>query len=189
MAFQTLRRQVRPGQRKIRRVVVKSTVRVASRVTGETSRIFISITAQSIVRIVRFRIDVANRARKFRKIGWIDVAICTLRPLPQMLAAVNGKILGIVLRVFCGHPIQIGRVAGGAVVGEIGLNVVRVGGSLKILLVASDAIGRRIGKIATYMAFRAVRYFMPFCQGEKVVIHLVGSPTRRKHIMALQAIG
>ena len=156
MARNTIGGKVRPSQRKIHRVVVKSTVRVASRVTGETSRIFISITAQSIVRIVRFRIDVANCARKLRKIGWIDVAICTLRPLPQMLAAVNGEIFGIVLRVFCGHPIQIGCVAGSAIVREIGLNVVRVGGRFKILLVAGDAIGWRIGKIAAHMAFGAI---------------------------------
>ena len=79
--------------------------------------------------------------------------------------------------------------ASGAVVGEIGLHVTRVRSTLKIRLVAGKTIGRRIGKTAAHVAFRTIRKVVPFGQREKIVIHLIRTPTGLKKIMAFLTIG
>ena len=68
-------RKVRPGKRKIRRIVVKSHVCIAGLVTGVTGRIFINIAIYAAVTIVGYRIDMAIGAGKFCVIGRILVAI------------------------------------------------------------------------------------------------------------------
>ena len=82
--------------------------------------------------IVRFRVQVADRATELRIIRSIGVAICAFRPLTLMFAAVNRKIIGVVLYVLGWSPVRIGRMAQGAIVGKIGGDVVRVLRTFKI---------------------------------------------------------
>ena len=97
-------------QREIRIVVVKTIVGITRRVASQTGRIFISITTHAPVFLIRFGVDVATDAHKFRIVGWIIVAIGTLGPLALMFPAVDRKRT-IVLSKFGGHPPYIRRVA------------------------------------------------------------------------------
>lgn len=96
--------------------MVKCHICIAGRVTRKTSGIFVNISVYARMAIVGFWIDMAIGTRKFGKIGWILMAICALSPLSLVFAAINWKILRIVLRVFCGHPIGVGGMARGAII-------------------------------------------------------------------------
>ena len=95
--------------------VVKNIVRTPGRVTRKTSRTVVRITIHPIVVIVRFRVDMAGRAGKFRIVRRIGVAVLTQIPGPLVLAAVYREIIGIVLTVFRRHPIDIRGVTLGAI--------------------------------------------------------------------------
>ena len=96
--------------------MVKCHICIAGRVTRKTSGIFVNISVYAGMAVVSFWIDVAIGAGKFRKIGWILMAICALSPLSLVFAAINWKILRIVLRIFCGHPIGVGGMACGTII-------------------------------------------------------------------------
>ena len=134
--------------------------------------------------IVRFRVQVADRATELRIIRSIGVAICAFRPLPLVFAAVNRKIISVVLRVLSRSPVQIGRMAQGAIVGKIGGDVVWVLRTFKIRQMARHAGIGRIRKIAADMAFYTICTFMPFGQREKIVIHFIRFPIGRMEVVA-----
>lgn len=144
MTLQTTRGGMRAGQRKLGHVVVKNQVCIAGRVTGQAGRAFVHVSIYIIVFLVCFGVLVAYRAAEYRKIGWIGMAIHALIPFTLVLTAVNGEVIGIVLRKRSGHPAWVGGVAGGTIGGEVCVYVVWVKGACVIRLVAGRTIGRRI---------------------------------------------
>ena len=176
MTFHTIGLQVCTSQRKTGCIVVKSSTCIAGRVTGQTSGIFIHITIYTAVSVVGFRVDVANNTRVFSIVRWICVAFRALRPLPLVLAAVNGEISAIVCRKSRGHPIGIGGMTSSAVGGKLSAHVIGCLSARKIRLVAGITIIGRVGKFATQVALPAIRNFVPFGQREKIMVHLIRSP-------------
>lgn len=189
VAVHTIGLQVCSFQRKICCIVVKSSAGIASRVTGQASGIFIHITIYTVVSVVGFRIEVAYRARIFGIIGWIRMAFRALRPLPLVLAAVNGKISAVVRRKSRRHPIGVGGMASGTVGGKLSAHVIGGLSARKIRLVTGITIIGRVGEVAAQMALPAIRNFVPFGQREKIVVHLIRSPIGCCHIVAFQAVG
>ena len=173
----------------MRLAVVKNIVRTPGRVTGKTSRTVVRITIYPIVVIVRFRIGMAGRAGKFCIVRRIGMAVLAQIPRPLVLAAVYREIIGIVLTVFRRHPINIRRVAFGAILRKIGNRVIRIYCRFKIVFMTGNTIGWRTRIAAAGMAFGTIRNVVPFGQREKVVIHLIGRPVETGDIMALRTIG
>ena len=97
--------------------MVKNNVCITGWVTSEASRTLISVPPYPIVLVVRFRICVAGRTGVFGIIGGIRMAIYTGRPLPLVLAAVNRKMLPVVVECRR-HPARF-RMAGLAVCGKL----------------------------------------------------------------------
>lgn len=110
--------------------------------------------------VVGRRVGMACRTGKRRVIRWICVAIYTSVPLPFVFAAVNGEISGIMLAKYSGHPVWVGGVALGAVVGETRRCVVRGLGRFIIGLVAGKTGIGSARKGPARMAFFTVRDFV-----------------------------
>jgi len=126
-------------------VVIKYALCTTRGVTGQAGGAFVDVSIYVIVFLVCFGVLVAYRTAEYRKIGWIGMTIHALIPFTLVLTAVNGEIIGIVLRKRSGHPSGVGGVAGGTIGGEVCVYVVWVKGPGVIRLVAGRTIGRRIG--------------------------------------------
>ena len=189
MAGQTFQSNMPAGQREISGVVVETAVRIASRVAGEAGCVFIGITAHAIVRTVRFGVFMASGAGEKRVIRSIRMAVQALVPSAFMCAAVNREILPVVLRKIRWRPADISGMAGCAVRRKISGLVVRVFRRLKIGLVASETIGRRICKITCRMAGRTIIYFVTFGQWEKAMVNDLRVPAQIIDVVALRAVG
>ena len=113
----------------------------------------------------------------------------TIVPSIFMCAAVNGEKFNVVRCVFRRHPSDIGRMAGRTVRYKMCGLVVRIDSGLKIHLVAGKTIGWGVGKIAAYMTFGALIYFMSFGQWEKAMVHRFSFPIKTRYIVAFDAIG
>ncbi len=136
-----------------------------------------------------FRVDVAYGTRELRKIGWIDVAIRALRPLPLVFATVNGEILSVVRCKLGRHPIGVGGVTADTIGRKLCTDVVGRLCARKIRLMAGVAGIGRIGKVAAFMALPAICNIVSFGQREKIVADITTAPIGRKHIVAFQAVG
>lgn len=112
------------------------------------------------------------------------MTICAFRPLPLMFAAVNRKMISVVLQILRRDPIRVGGMAQNTVVGEIGSDVVRISGTFKIRQVARHAGIGGSRKIPADMAFCTICNFMAFGQGEKIMVDLVGMPAGRMKVVA-----
>lgn len=113
VATQTGGRNVCARQREICVIVVKPVGRTACRVTGQASRTVVSKTVDPIVLIGGFRVGMASGTREFRVVRRVRMAIRALIPLSFVLAAVNRKILAVVVKS-SGRPGRF-AVTGGAV--------------------------------------------------------------------------
>lgn len=71
----------------------------------------IRIASNAVVLIIGFRIRVTTHTGKFCIVGWVGMTICTGIPLTQVLAAVNRKILPIMVKT-CGGPGRFGVTSG-----------------------------------------------------------------------------
>ena len=106
--------------------------------------------------VVGFRINVTRCTGKFSIIRSVSMTVNTLRPLSQVFTAVNRKKFGIMLCIFCRHPVRISGVTLSAIIRKISLNVVGTCGTLEIRLVACNTIIRCIGIISTNMALGTI---------------------------------
>lgn len=161
VAFGAIGRKVRPCQREIGGVVVKNNSCVARGVAGQAGVVGINISIYPDVLVVGRGVGMAGCTGKCRIICRVGVAIYTSIPLAFVFAAVNGEIRGVVLAKHSGHPIWIGGVALGAVVGETRRYVVRGLGGFKIGLVAGKTSIGRARKSPARMAFFTVRNLVP----------------------------
>lgn len=168
--------------------MVKNKVCIASWVTSQASVVLINISVFAIVLLVGFRIFVANGAGEFCKIGGIGMTFGAFHPFPLVFPAINGEILRIVAGELSRHPVRVCSVAHGAIIREIGADVIRRLGVFKILLVASKAIIRRIGEVSTNVALLTIYLIMSIGQGEKIVVHFFSGPFSFKNIVAFQTI-
>ena len=146
-------REVRPSQREAGVVVIKSTVRFARRVTGQTGGTVVRIPVDAVVVVVGFGIGMAVGAGEFCKIGRIGMAIHTLAPFTVVGTTVNWEILPVVIKS-SGHP-GCFAVATGAVRRELRRRVVGIGGLVVIGGVAARA-GIRCIVVVAVVAGRAV---------------------------------
>lgn len=105
----------------------------------------------------------------------------SMRPVERVIIVVN--------REGRGFPTGRCRVAHRAIRRDIQGVVVGVGSLAKIGVMARQTLCGRTGIIAVDMAFGTIGYIVPIGQREKVVVYVVRSPARRKHIVAFQAIG
>ena len=142
MAAEAIHPQVRPRQRKIRRIVVESIARLARRVAGKASRIVERIATHASVLVVRFRVGVTSRAGEFGVVRGIRMAFRASIPNALVRPRINRKILPVV--------VESGRRPGGftmtskAVGGKLERHVVRVGRRVEIVGVAAETGARRI---------------------------------------------
>ena len=83
---------MRSGQWERGLVVVENHVAIAGRMAGQTSRVLIDITSDAVVFVIGVGIQVADNARKFRKVTGVGMALRTLIPNPFVRSAVNGEV-------------------------------------------------------------------------------------------------
>ena len=76
----------------------------------------------------------------------------------------------------------------GAVIIKIQLLMIGVHGSHEVILMATKAIGRSIGKIPSGMALSTVSDVMSQGQREKVMQNVLGIPAKAQRIVAFDAI-
>ncbi len=80
------------GQRESGLVVVENHVGIAGGMASQTSRVLIDITSDAVVFVVGVGVQVADYARKFRKVTGVGMALRTLIPNPFVRSAVNGEV-------------------------------------------------------------------------------------------------
>ena len=90
--------------------MIKSVAFFSGRVAGQTSRTVVRIAIHAVVMIIRFRIGMTGDAGKLCVIRGVCMAVLALLPFAFVFSTVNREIFCVVLRVFCRHPVQIGRV-------------------------------------------------------------------------------
>lgn len=189
MASQAICCLVGARQREVGGIVVKCHICISCWVTSQAGRVVVHISVYAGVCVVGFGVEVANSTRVFSITVRVKVTIGTGRPLPLVFAAVNREISGIMCRISCWCPVRVGRVALGAVVGEMGRNVVGRLGAVKIWLVAGITGIGGVGIVAAGVTLFAIGNFVSFGEREKIVVHFIRAPTGRKGIVAFQAIG
>ena len=101
MALDAIGGGMGPGQREAGVAVVKGIIGVAGRMAGEAGITVVVVTRYADMVIIRFGIGMASRAGEFGIIGRVGMTVRTLVPLTQMLAAVNGEILSVMVE--CGR--------------------------------------------------------------------------------------
>lgn len=85
-------------QWKIGGIVVKNQVCIAGRVAGQAGGAVVRITANAVVFFVGIGIGMAGDAGEFCVIGRIGMAIRTLIPFAFVFAAINRKMLAVVIK-------------------------------------------------------------------------------------------
>ena len=153
MAFDAIDADMRPGQWELGRIMIERIVRAAGGVTGQTGVTVVQISADAVVLVICFGVDMAIGTRHLRIIGRVGMAIDTLIPFAVVGAAVDGEILPVV--------VEIGRRPTGfimatcAICGELCGLVVGIGRLVVIGVVASETgIGRIV--VIPVVASRAV---------------------------------
>lgn len=136
-------------------IVIKPTLPFTRRVTSKTSITIVLIPPDSRVLVVRFRVGMAGRARKLRKIVRVVVALRTLAPFAVVRPRVNREILRIVVKIRR-YPSRL-RVAGRTVRREARLLVVRVRRPVEVRLVTAHASVRRVRVIPVVTSGTVVR--------------------------------
>ena len=165
VAFQAVDGQVGPCQWEIRGIVIKDQISISRRVTGQTSRIRIDVTANANMRIIGLGIQVTNYTTELCEISRGGVAVNTIHPFPLVLPAVDREILAIMVKGRW-HP-GIFSMTGRTVGREKIAAVIRVIGPIIIRLVASDT-GVRCVVIISVMAAGAI-----CCNGRVRSVQLV----------------
>lgn len=94
---------MRPGQWEVGVVVIKRTSTVPGWVTSQTGGGVIDISADAIVLIICFRVDVAVRAGDDGPHTNSGMAICTLAPYAIMFTTIDREILFIMIEA-CRDP-------------------------------------------------------------------------------------
>lgn len=164
--------EVRAGQWKIGRIVVKDIGRVSRWVTGQTSRALIDIPPDAVVIVIGFRVGMAGSAGKFCVIARICMTIHTSTPLPVVCTAVNREVLPVMVKGgrhpgrFGMAPCTIGR--------ELGCHVIRHCRGIVVSLVASGtSIWRSVvipvvtgGTIARNGGMRPVQHVVIIVNGK-----------------------
>ena len=179
---------MRSGQWERGLVVVENHVAIAGRMAGQTSRVLIDITSDAVVFVIGVGIQVADNARKFRKVTGIGMTLRTLVPNPFVRPAVNGEVLRIVVGKSGRHPPDIRCMAGGTFIREACLYVIGIGCIFKISLVTSQAIGRSLGERASGVAGCAIVNLMPLGQWEKRMVYRLSRPLESINLMAILTI-
>ena len=121
---------MRSGQWERGLVVVENHVAIAGRMAGQTSRVLIDISSNAVVFVIGVGIQVADNARKFRKVTGVGMALRTLVPNPFMRSAVDGEVLRIVVKG--GRRPHGFAVAGSAICTELRSLVIGVGCGVEI---------------------------------------------------------
>lgn len=137
----------------------------------------------------RLIVLVAFDAAESRIIVVLDVTGGTGIPGTRMGARVNGEVLGVVLPEIGRFPARVGGVTRLAVGRKTRLYVVRVDRSLKVLLVAADAVGGDVRVVVANVTTGTVVDGMAFGQGKEVVVETIRDPGKGIHVMALRTIG
>lgn len=104
MTIYTIDRQVCPGQREIRVLMVKGSLAVPGRVTGKTRCIFIDIAIHPAVLVVGLRIGVTCDTGIDAVIRWVGVAFRAFIPNALVSSAIDREILIVVLCIISRHP-------------------------------------------------------------------------------------
>ncbi len=78
--------------------MIKPAAAIPRRVTGQTGRAIVRVAAYPVVLVVRLRIRMATDTGKLRVIGRVGMTIGAGIPLILVFTAVNGKILGVVVK-------------------------------------------------------------------------------------------
>lgn len=127
-------------------IVVKSEIRIAGRVTGQTKLILILVSANPAMLFIGLGVDVTGDATELTVIRRIFVTLQALHPFIFMLAAKDGEVSAVVIKGR-GNPGRL-AVARSAIIGELRAAVVGIFGIVKISLVAADAgIGRIVESV------------------------------------------
>lgn len=119
MALGTGHRLVHAGQREISFTVVEYIGCIPVRMASQASRAVVGIAIYAAMLVVGSGICMAGSTGIIRIIRRVIVTIRTLIPCALVGAAVNGEIINIVLRVFRRHPIGVGCMALGAILGKM----------------------------------------------------------------------
>ena len=98
VAIETVDTYVCSRQREGSSVVVKNQVSIPGWVAGQTGIVLVYIPAYIFMRFIRFRIQVTTHTGKFCIVGRVGMAVRALTPLTFMRPAVNGEILGVVVK-------------------------------------------------------------------------------------------
>ena len=104
------------------------------------------------------------------------MAIYAFAPFIFMLSTVNREILIIVISEIIGWPTHIGAVTNYAIGLKSLCFVILTGFCPVIGFLAGKAVGWRIGKITSYVAFRTILNLVPLCQREEQVIRCSSRP-------------
>ncbi len=135
MTLYTIRRGVRTRQRECSHTVVKNVICAPGRMTSQARCTIIGVAGHAIMAIIRFRIHMTRNTSKFGIISRVGMAFCTSAPFAFMFAAVDGKVLGIMIEGRRGPGIL--RMAGRAIGGKHKCAVVGIGRLIKIILVTT----------------------------------------------------
>ena len=84
--------------------MVKGSLAFSRRVACQARGVFIIISANSCVLLIRFRIRVAGYTSVDRVVTCIGVAICALAPLSLVGSTLDREELNIVICVLCRDP-------------------------------------------------------------------------------------
>ena len=187
VALQTGRGLVRTGQWEMRAAVVKHIRPAARRMAYQAGRTIVRITVYTRVLVVRFRVGMTGDARKDGIIARVRVAVRASAPGPLVFATVNGKIIRVVLAVFCRHPVRIGRMAIHTVLRKLRQPVIRVDGVIVVRLMACVAVLRRIGIRSSDVALRTIQQVVPLGQRKKIVGHFIRVPIKPCAVVAIRA--
>ncbi len=180
--------QMRPRQRKGRRIVVEHVVRIPRRVTGQTGAVLIDKACYPAMRFAGLRIPVTSRTLKDRIVGGYLVTFRASVPYPRMCSTVNGKIGAVMIGETGRHPTGIRRVAPCTVLPETGRPMVGIHRPGRILRMTSRAIDRRGGITPACMTLRTCRQCVPCRQRKETVVHPVRLPPRRFRVVTIQAL-
>ena len=138
------RADVRAGQGEVGFAVIEPVVSLAGRMAGQAGGTVVGIAVHAIVVVIRFRVGMAGDAGKFGVIRRIRMAVQALLPFSLVLPAVNREIVGIVLGVFCRHPVRIGRMALDTILGKARRLVIGAQSGFIIVFMTGYTIGRDI---------------------------------------------
>ena len=99
VAVKTISREVGSLKREVGRIVIESIISITGGVAGKTGRTVVSITSNTIVLIIGFRIGMTGCTSDYSIIGRIGMTIHTGIPFALVRTAINREILCVVVKI------------------------------------------------------------------------------------------